>query len=52
MTHNEKRGHWAKEGLISTVTGALFGATYVAMSHVRLKNNNSNLIKLNSIFFC
>ena len=34
MSHNEKRGHWTKEGLISSATGMLFGASYVAMSHV------------------
>lgn len=36
MSHNEKRGHWTKEGLISMGTGVLFGATYVAFSHVRV----------------
>ena len=37
MSHNEKRGHWTKEGLISSATGMLFGASYVAMSHVSQK---------------
>lgn len=40
MSHNEKRGHWTKEGLISSISGMLFGASYVAMSHVIYVNVN------------
>jgi len=27
MTHNEKRGDWKKEALMTTVSGCFFGAT-------------------------
>lgn len=33
MTHNEKRGHWIKEGLLSTGAGVLYGLTSVAVGH-------------------
>jgi hypothetical protein len=34
MTHNEKRTHWAKEGLISLGTGVIYGITVTSVSHV------------------
>jgi len=33
MTHNEKRAHWLKEGLLSTGAGVLYGLTSVAVGH-------------------
>jgi solute carrier family 25 carnitine/acylcarnitine transporter 20/29 len=33
MTHNEKRGHWLKEGAIGLSTGILYGMTSVAVGH-------------------
>ena len=33
MTHNEKRGHWLKEGAIGLGVGVLFGVSYVATAH-------------------
>jgi hypothetical protein len=33
MTHNEKRGHWAKEALINQFTGSLFGFVYVGVAY-------------------
>lgn len=35
MTHNEQRAHWVKEGFIGLGIGVLFGATNVAVGHVR-----------------
>lgn len=34
MTHNEKRGHWVREGAISLGTGILYGVTVVGAAHV------------------
>ena len=33
MTHSYKRGSWEKEGLISLITGFLFGATNTIVGH-------------------
>lgn len=33
MSHNEKRSHWVKEGVISLTTGIVYGVTVVAVSH-------------------
>ena len=33
MTHNEKRGHWLKEGLLATGAGVLYGLTSVVVGH-------------------
>ena len=33
MTHNEKRAHWVREGLLSTGAGILYGLTSVAVGH-------------------
>ncbi|CAD5119835.1 DgyrCDS8418 [Dimorphilus gyrociliatus] len=33
MTHNEKRGHWLKEGAIGLGVGILYGTTSVAVGH-------------------
>jgi solute carrier family 25 carnitine/acylcarnitine transporter 20/29 len=33
MTHNEKRSNWLREGLITTVTGIIFGATNTLTGH-------------------
>ena len=33
MTHNEKRAHWMREGLLSTGAGLLYGLTSVVVGH-------------------
>ena len=33
MTHSEKRSSWQREGLLTFVTGFLYGATNVIVGH-------------------
>lgn len=50
MSHNEKRGHWIKEGLLSFATGITYGVTVVAISHVDFRNKNQR-IKFQKLIF-